>query len=143
MMLRAAVTAVVLGAALVLGGCDDQVDDLEADPVASTAPAGGELVTSREEGARGGGLLGKPSPAQVLRIYSFESEAVARRGMAGLQHEAEDAGWELTSVAPDGSGFSATRQLDGRRATLQVALNLEPSLPPAPGVFVSLTSPRD
>ena len=135
---------VALCAALALGGCgDDRVDALTADPIASTTPAGGELLTSREEEARDGGLLGKPSPAKVLRIYAFDSESVARRAMAELQGEAEDVGWEVTYVAPNDTSFSAVRPLDGHNATLDVALNLDPAFPPAPGVFVSLSSSGD
>jgi len=131
----------VLCAVLGLGGCgNDQVDDLTADPISSTRPAGGELVTSREERARSGGLLGKPAPVKVLRTYSFGSEAAARQAMTELQAEADDVGWEVTFVAPDESSFSAARTLDGRSATLDVALNLDPAFSPAPGVFVSLSS---
>ncbi len=134
-------TAIALCAVLALGGCgNDQLEDLTADPIASTTPAGGELVTSREEEAHGGGLLGKPSPVKVLRTYAFESEAGAQRALTELQLAAEDAGWEISSVAPDESGFSAARPLDGHTATLSVALNLDPAFPPAPGVFVSLSS---
>lgn len=133
--------AVALCAVLALVGCgDDQVDDLEADPIASTIPTGGELVTSREEEAHDGGLLGKPSPVKVLRTYAFTSEAAAHRAMSELQDEAEDVGWEVTFVAPDESSFSAARTLDGRNATLDVALNTDPAFSPAPGVFVSLSS---
>lgn len=135
------VTAVSLCAVLALAGCgDDQVEDLAADPMASTTPGGGELVTSREEPADGGGLLGKPSPAQVRRTYAFESEAAAQRALTELRVEAEGVGWEVSSVTPDESGFSAARYLGGRTATLSVALNLDPAFPPAPGVFLSLTS---
>ncbi|MFC7725764.1 hypothetical protein ACFQW6_11655 [Nocardioides sp. GCM10028917] len=134
-------TAATLCAVVALAGCgNDQVDDLTADPIASTVPAGGELVTSREEEARSGGLLGKPAPVKVLRTYSFGSEAAARRAMTGLQAEAEDVGWEVTFVAPDEISFSAARPLDGRSATVDVALNLDPAITPAPGVFVSLSS---
>lgn len=134
-------TAITLCAVLALGGCgNDQVDDLTADPIASTTPPGGELVTSREEEAEGGGLLGKPSPVKVLRTYAFQSEAAARRAMGDLQGEAQDAGWEITFVAPNDTSFSAARPLDGRDATLDVALNLDPAFSPAPGVFVSLSS---
>ena len=111
-----------------------------ADPIASTSPTGGDLVTSREEEARGGGLLGKPSPVKVLRTYAFDSESAAQRAMTELQAEAEDVGWEVTFVAADESSFSAVRPLDGRSATLDVALNLDPAFEPAPGIFVSLSS---
>ncbi|WP_416954611.1 hypothetical protein ACNKF0_20365 [Nocardioides sp. T5] len=135
---------VALCATLALGGCsDDRVDDLKANPIASTTPPGGELVTSREEEARGGGLLGKPSPVKVLRTYAFESEAAARRAMGALRGEAEDVGWKITFVAPNGTSFSAARPLDGRNATLDVALNLDPAFPPAPGIFVHLSSSGD
>ena len=135
---------VALCALLTLGGCgDDQVDALEADPIAATIPAGGDLVTSREEGARNGGLLGKPSPAKVFRIYAFGSEAAARRAMAELQGKAEDVGWEVTYVAPNDTSFSAVRTLDGHNATLDVALNRDPAFPPAPGIFVSLRARGD
>ena len=135
---------VALCAVLALGGCgDDQVDALEADPIAATIPAGGELVTSREEGARNGGLLGKPSPAKVLRIYAFDSETAARRALGELLREAEDAGWEITSVTPGDRGFSATRQLASGTAMLGVALNRDPAFPPAPGIFVSLRARGD
>jgi hypothetical protein len=142
--IRAVGIAVVLCTALALCGCgDDQVDDLTADPITRTTPTAGELVTSREEQARDGGLLGKPSPAKVLRTYSFDSGAAAQRAMTDLRAEAEDAGWEVTFVAPDKSSFSAARPLDGRSATLDVALNLDPAFAPAPGVFVSLSSSSD
>lgn len=134
---------VAVCAALALGGCSDQVDALEDDPIAATVPAGGELVSSREEDARGGGLLGKPSPAKVLRIYAFDSEAEARRGLGELLDEAEDAGWEITFVAPADRGFSATRQLGSGTAALNVALNRDPAFPPAPGIFVSLRARGD
>lgn len=129
---------------LALAGCrNDQVDDLAADPITSTTPEGGSLVRSREERAEGGGLLGKPSPAKVLRTYAFESEVAARRAMTELRVEAEAVGWEIGFVSPGESGFSAARSLDGRPATLSVALNLDPAFPPAPGVFVFLRSPGD
>ncbi|NPC41373.1 hypothetical protein [Nocardioides sp. zg-1230] len=141
---RAAEVAVALCAVLALAGCgDDQVDALEDDPIASMIPAGGELVTSREEDARGGGLLGKPSPAKVLRIYAFDSEAEARRALTELLDEAEDVGWEITSVTPGDRGFSGTRQLAGGTAKLDVALNRDPAFPPAPGIFVSLRARGD
>jgi hypothetical protein len=128
-------------AVLALAGCgDEQVGDLTADPMASATPAGGELVTSREDEAEGGGLLGKPSPAKVLRAYAFESGAAAHRALSELLTEAEDTGWEVDSTAPDDSGFTATRTLDGRTATLTVVLNLNSAFPPAPGVFVYLIS---
>ena len=135
---------VALCALLALGGCGDgQVDALEADPIAATIPVGGDLVTSREEGARDGGLLGKPSPAKVLRIYAFDSEATARRAVGELLREAEDAGWEITFVSPGDRGFSATRQLASGTARLDVALNRDPAFPPAPGIFVSLRARDD
>jgi len=144
MTVRAVGIGVALCAALALGGCgDDQLDDLTADPIASTIPAGGELVSSREEEARGGGLLGKPSPVKVLRIYAFESEAAAQRAMTELQAAAEDGGWDVGHAARSRRGFSATKPLDGRVATMNVALNLDPAFPPAPGVFVSLSSSGD
>ena len=141
-------TAISLCLVLALVGCgndqvDDQVDDLAADPITSTTPEGGSLVRSREERAESGGLLGKPSPAKVLRTYAFESEAAARRATTELRVEAEAVGWEIGFVSPGESGFSAARSLDGRPATLSVALNLDPAFPPAPGVFVSLRSPGD
>jgi hypothetical protein len=136
--------AVLLCVVLVLAGCrSDQLDDLASDPIVSATPEGGSLVRSREDEAEGGGLLGKPSPTQVLRTYAFESEAAARRAMTELRMEAEDVGWEIDVVAPDGSGFSGSRSLDGRPVTLIVALNVDPAFPPAPGVFIRLTSPQD
>jgi hypothetical protein len=145
---RGLTTAISLCLVLALVGCgndqvDDQVDDLAADPIASTTPEGGSLVRSREERADGGGLLGKPSPAKVLRTYAFESEAAARRATTELRVEAEAVGWEIDYVAPGERGFSASRTVGGRPATLSVALNLDPAFPPAPGVFVSLRSPGD
>lgn len=134
-------TVVALCAVLVLAGCgDDQIEELAADPMASTRPSGGELVTSREREAEEGGLLGKPSPARVSRIYAFESEAEARQGLSELQAAAEDVGWEVSSVAADGSGFSASRPMGSRTASLTVALNVDPGIEPAPGVFVALSS---
>jgi hypothetical protein len=138
------VASVALCSLLALAGCTGgQVAALADDPIAAATPAGGELVTSQEEAAHDGGLLGKPSPAQVTRTYAFDSEAAARRATGELLTEAESAGWEVTSVAPDGTGFSAERLLDGRRAALVVALNLAPTIQPAPGVFVSLSQRGD
>ena len=96
-------------------------------------------MSSDEERARGGGLLGKPSPAHVHRTYAFGSGAAAQQAVTELQVEAEEAGWEISSVAPDGSGFSAARFVGDGRATLTVALNLDPAFPPSPGVFVLLS----
>ena len=137
-------TAITLCAVLALVGCgDDQVADLTADRMASATPDGGALVDSSEKDASGGGLLGKANPAQVRRTYAFESSAAARRAMTELQAEAEKAGWEVRSVTADESGFSAVRPLDGRTATLTVALTLDPAFAPAPGVVVLLTSSED
>ena len=137
-------TAIALCAVLALAGCgNDQVGDLTADPIASTTPAGGELVNSSEKEAEGGGLLGKPSPAKVRRSYAFDSEAAAQRALSELRAEAEDVGWEIGWVSAAQSGFSGARPLGGRTATLTVALNLDPAFPPAPGVFVYLSSSGD
>lgn len=127
------------GVALLLSACGGgELEALTSDPMATGSIAGAELVEESEAEASDGGVLGKPSPAEVRRVYSLESEGDVPRVFDDAMARAEEAGWEVQSVSPREQGFVALRDIDGTPARLTVAVNLNPEIPPAPGLFVSL-----
>jgi hypothetical protein len=82
---------------------------LEADALASSKPAGGELVVNlREEGIPGN----KRVPARLLRVFAFRDSAHADSGRNAVLDIAVDGGWKLHQ---SGKGDTENVYFGGKR----------------------------
>ena len=126
---------------MLLSACAPELSSLQDDPMATGTIAGLEEVERNEERGDRGGMLGKPQPASVLRIFEIPPDEDPAAVLAEALETAEDQGWQVRSDSA--SGFVAERELDGRPATLTVSLNEDADLGPAPGLYVSLRTSVD
>ncbi|QBR92687.1 hypothetical protein [Nocardioides euryhalodurans] len=124
------------GVLVLLSACAPELSSLQDDPMATGTLAGMEEVDRNEDRGSSGGMLGKPEPAKVLRIFEIPPDEDPAEVLAEALVTAEDRGWQVRS--DNATGFVAERDLDDRLATLIVSLNDDADLGPAPGLYVSL-----
>lgn len=122
---------------MLLSACAPELSSLQEDPMATGTLAGLEEVERNEDRGSSGGMLGKPEPAKVLRIFEIPSDEDPAEVVTEALATSEDRGWEVRSG--NDTGFVAERELDGRPARLFVTLNENADLGPAPSLYVALT----
>ncbi len=113
------------------GGCgeDARLDALRADPLAAHAPAGGRLVREVNANQSDGGLLGKPSEAELVRLYALGAGAEAR--FAAALEAASRAGWQQETESADGVALFTKRLRNGRATATVSLLREDAGLPDA------------
>jgi len=126
--------------ALAAGCGGSELDALESDPMATEPIVGLEEVDGSESDGSSGGVLKKPSPAVVHRKFAGPSDAAVSRAFDEALSNAEQAGWEVSSVSADRGGFVARREIDGHRARLTVSVIEDPDLGLVPGLSISLSA---
>lgn len=101
---------------------------LQADPMASYAPAGAELVSSRATEERAGSASEKPRVAVVLRTFRLRA-GDAPSSIRLAARAAEAAGWTMDDPM-DGEGASGRRRLSTGEARVTLAVVTDPALLP-------------
>lgn len=143
MRLRTVTARLVLAVCLVtlaMGCGGGEVHALQSDPMATEPIEGLEEVDGFEREGSSGGVLNKPAPAVVHRVFAGPSEAAVQQAFEEVMSSAEEVGWVVSSVSPFRDDFVAEREIDGHRATLTVSVNDDPDRPPVPGLSVSLSA---
>ena len=90
-----ALVVVLAGPRLVGALPDAALSELKADPLATYAPPGGELVDTFEQKADRETFLGKPVFAQFARVFELPAGADPRREIDRALAAALAAGWQL------------------------------------------------
>lgn len=140
------IVSVLLGTGLLLGvaGCVTDIycnydftylPALKSDPMAKLDLPGTSLSRTYAHGE--GRVLGKPTHAEVMRVYRIEDQEATEHVLQKAAEYAKSVGWEIDGPSPSG-GYGGEKTLMTGRARISIGVGADDPLndPDGPRVLV-------